>query len=319
MLHGRRSRQGLRRSRSPITAERPRKSRGRRGLSFLGDVVRKADQDQIFFLAGAISFNTLVALVPFFLFIVGISGIILSTRFVDPAGELTELLSQWLPMVGGDVELQQNLRGQINTILEDRAGFTLLGGGLLVWFSTRLVGTLRTVLARVFNVSEMRGLIRGKVYDVQVVVVGGLLFMLNLGITAGLIAVRDIGIQRSGLEDAVVGGWLRAGVAQGLAFVTIWLLFLGLYRYLPARPIPWRVARIAATFTAVLHEFLKVGFGWYVTESANYQTTYGNLLSLAVLFFWIHYMAIGFSHGGEVAQVWELRWERENSDPDALA
>jgi len=222
-------------------------------------------------------------------------------------------------MVGGDVDLQQNLRAQIDSILQDRTGFTLLGGGLLVWFSTRLVGTLRTVLARVFNVSEMRGLVRGKVYDVQVVVVGGLLFMLNLGITAGLIAVRDFGIQRSGLEDAVVGGWLRTGVAQGLAFITIWLLFLGLYRYLPARPIAWRVARIAATFTAVLHEFLKVGFGWYVTESANYQTTYGNLLSLAVLFFWIHYMAIGFILGGEVAQVWELRWERENSDPDALA
>ena len=57
-------------------------------------------------------------------------------------------------------------------------------------------------------------------------------------------------------------------------------------------------------------ELLKLGFGWYVTEVANYRSTYGNLVSLAVIVLWIYYEAIGFILGGEVAQVWTMRKAR---------
>ena len=36
----------------------------------------------------------------------------------------------------------------------------------------------------------------------------------------------------------------------------------------------------------------------------------GNLVTLAVLFFWIYYEALGFILGGEVAQVWTMRRAR---------
>ena len=54
-----------------------------------------------------------------------------------------------------------------------------------------------------------------------------------------------------------------------------------------------------------------MGFGWYVTQVANYRTVYGNLISLAVLFFWIYYEALAFILGGEVAQVWTMRRARK--------
>ena len=88
---------------------------------------------------------------------------------------------------------------------------------------------------------------------------------------------------------------------------SIWVLFLGVYRFLPARPIPWRTALIAASFASMSHELLKFGFGWYATELANYRTTYGNLITLAVLVFWIYYEAVVFILAGEVAQVWTMR------------
>jgi membrane protein len=128
----------------------------------------------------------------------------------------------------------------------------------------------------------------------------------NLGVTAALEAARDYGIGVLGLEgDSVT--FVQETFARTLAFGSIWLLFLGIFRFLPARPIPWRTALIAATFTAVMHEILKFAFGFYATEVANYRTTYGNLITLAVLFFWIYYEAQVFILGGEVAQVWTMR------------
>ncbi len=92
-----------------------------------------------------------------------------------------------------------------------------------------------------------------------------------------------------------------------MAYLYVWVLFLGLYRYLPARWIPWPTAIVAATFTATSVELLKYGFSWYVTDVASYGSIYGTLLTVAVLFFWIYYSAIVFILGGEIAQVWTMR------------
>ncbi len=276
---------------------------------FARRVVQKADEDLIFFMAGAISFNMLVAFVPLLLLAVGVTGMVVSARVVDPALMVVDFLQRSLPATQGDVDLARAVQEQVTTLLDQRRGFTLLGAGLLVWFSTRLVGTLRTALREIFDMPLGRSLWRGKLFDVQVVLVGGVLLVVNVGVTAALQAAESYGVELLGLEGPALGTF-ESLVAQGLAFGSIWVLFLGIYRYLPVRPIPWATAVVAATFTAVLHEVLKAGFGWYVTSVANYRTTYGNLLTLAVLFFWIYYEAIGFILGGEVAQVWTMRRAR---------
>lgn len=257
-------------------------------------------------MAGAISFNALAALVPLFLFLVGLAGHVLQARFGDPAAVLVELLLDNLPAISGDFQFVENVEQQINQIIEARGSLTVVGIVLLVWFSTRLVGTLRTVLREVFDIAQDRGIVRGKIFDMQVVIVGGALFVVNMGVTTALEAAQAFGITFLGLEGYAVTV-VQETMGNAVAFFSIWILFLGIYRFLPARRIPWRTALIAATFSAVLHEVLKFAFGFYATEVANYRTTYGNLLTLAVLFFWIYYEAQVFILGGEVAQVWTMR------------
>ena len=256
-------------------------------------------------MAGAISFNALAALVPTVLFLVGLSGHVLSARFGDPAAVLVNLLVANLPVMD-DPEFVATIERQINGIIQARGSLTVVGVLLLVWFSTRLVGTLRTVLREVFDIGQERSIVRGKIFDMQVVIVGGALFLVNIGVTTVLEAARDYGIGMLGLQENAVG-MIQEAFARTLSFSSIWVLFFGIYRFLPVRRIPWRTAFVAATFTAVLHEVLKFGFAFYATEVANYSTTYGNLITLAVLFFWIYYEAQVFILGGEVAQVWTMR------------
>lgn len=296
---------------APVPAEPPhlRASRFQRGWAFLKRVLVKADEDGIFFMGGAISFNVLVAFLPLLLFAVGVSGMVLSARFLDPTAVVVDFIQEAVPAVQGDVNLSARVRDEIAGLLGQGANLTLVGAALLVWLSTRLVGTLRTALKEIFDISQTRSLVAGKIYDIQVVLVGGLLFLANLWLTAGVSAAGAFGVDLLGLEGEALS-FLQRWSAHGLAFLSIWVLFLGIYRYLPARRIPWKAALIAATFTALVHEILKGGFGWYVTQVANYRTAYGNLISLAVLFFWIYYEALGFILGGEVAQVWTMRRAR---------
>ena len=283
----------------------PDPGRARRLRNFLFRVLSKAEEDNIFFMAGAITFNLLVALFPLILLFIGISGFILTSRFPDPASVLIPFLVGNLPTVGGDVDLVSRVQGIIDSLLADRASFSLVGFLVFVWISTRLVGTLRTALREVFDFSHGRGIIRGKLFDALMVVVGGLLFVVNVGITVALKTAEDVGISVTGLEGPGLT-FLRQTSAQLLAFVSIWVLFLLIYRYFPPRKIPWRTALTAATFTGVLFEATKYFFSWYLTNAANYSTIYGGLTSAAILFFWIYYGAIVFILGGEVAQVYTM-------------
>jgi membrane protein len=167
------------------------------------------------------------------------------------------------------------------------------------------VGTLRTVLREIFDFPQGRGIIQGKLFDALMVVVGGLLFVLNIGITVAIEAVEDFGANLAGLEEASLT-FVRQSVGQLAAFGFIWVLFLLVYRFFPPRRIPWRTALAAATFTGVLFEVTKYLFSWYVTNAANFTTVYGGLTAVAILFFWIYYGSIVFILGGEVAQVYTM-------------
>ncbi|MDT8369259.1 MAG: YihY/virulence factor BrkB family protein [Longimicrobiales bacterium] len=279
-------------------------------LDFARAVLEKAERDQIFFMANSISFAVLVAVLPLLLLLAGVGGIVAASYLrPDPTTALIEQIIAWVPTLGGDVNLRAILRESIAPILDDRAGLTLLGGALLIWFSSRLAGTVRTVLVQVFEIEDCHGIVRGKVWDVQVIAIGVVLLLGNIGITAGVFAVRDLGIGAAGLGgDAEI--WIASGVARIVTFLSIWVLLTAIYRYLAGVRVEWRIAIVAATLTAVLHEILKSGFGWYVSSVADFRTPYGNLISLAVLFFWIHYTSISFILGGEVAWTWVQRRQR---------
>lgn len=263
-------------------------------------VYNKAGQDDIFFLAGGIAFNVLVAFVPFLLLLVAIFGFVLQALVDDPQQAAVEYVLSILPASRGIVTLTRNLTEDIVT---NRTSAGIFGLLLFIFFSTRLIGSLRSVLRDIFDLRDARGIIGGKIFDVKMVVVAGVLFVINTGITIFLEAIQTYGVQWTGLRPTAP---VQALYAQLVAFGFIFLMFLLIYRYLPARRIPWRVALVAASFTGIVWELLKGSFAWYVANIANYQTTYGNLATIVVLVFWIYYSSVVFILGGEVAQVYEL-------------
>ncbi|NJD19719.1 MAG: YihY/virulence factor BrkB family protein, partial [Gemmatimonadetes bacterium] len=224
----------------------------------------------------------------------------------DPGEATVALGGGRMPEGAGGVDVAAVARAVVGGILEQRSGFTLLGALLFTWLATRLVGTLRVALREIFDIGQDRGILLGKLFDVLVVVLGALLLTLILGVTISLQAAIALGVGALGVGGSVVGIAQRL-LGQVVALVSVWCLFLVLYRYLPARRVPWRTAGVAATFSAVLHEALKVGFSWYAVQIADYTSTWGNLTTVAVFFFWIYYEAVVFIIGGEVAQVYTLR------------
>lgn len=280
----------------------PPRSRSSRALRTTGDYLRriydKAGEDNVFYMAGAIAFNILVAFVPLCLAVIGIAGMILRKQSGNAPQVLLNFILKMLPPVGA--EFQRGLSDAIHSLLEKSSSFVGVGSLFLVWFATRLFGTLRTTVCAIFDIPQDRGIIEGKIFDVKMVFTAGALFAFNIGLTLGLAFAATRGMNALGLTPLT--GTVQV-VGSILAFISVWVMFLLIYRYLPSRMIQWRTCLVAATFAAIFFEVLKQAFGWYVSSVADYKSTYGNLTTLIILFLYLYYIGIVFVLGGEIAQV----------------
>ena len=253
-------------------------------------------------MAGAIAFNVMVAIVPLILATLGIAGQILQNRVQHPEQVLLNYITAAIPEVSADFE--NMIRSILDTLLDQSSSFTLVGGLLLVWVSTRLVGTLRAALKEVFDVGTDRNILKGKLFDIQMVVLAGTLFSLNVAFTFIADIIRSYGEHLFNVKPL---GFVEAFYFNAVAISSAWIMFLLIYRFLPFRGIHWRTAVVAATFTTTFFELLKRVFAWYVANYAQYGSTYSNLANVIILVLWIYYSAIVFILGGEVGQVAALR------------
>ncbi len=272
-------------------------------VDFVARVWHKGGADDVFFLGGGIAFNFLLGAIPFLLLLIAFFAYFLEASVPDPRAAAIEYVIRFLPDSEAIVDFTGGL---VEEIVGQRRRYGILGLLLLVWVSTRLIGSLRAALRSVFDIREDRGIIQGKIFDTGMVVVAGSLFVANTAISIALEAVQSYGIELLGLTAAGEVLALQAAFARMLSYGFIFVMFVLIYRYLPARRIPWRIAAAAATFTSVVFEILKGAFAWWVANFATYESAYGTFATAVVLVFWIYYSSVVFVIGGEVGQVYEL-------------
>jgi len=273
-----------------------------RGLrEFVGYVYEKAGEDNIFFLASGMTFSVVLAALPFLLLLLSVAGLVLAPHFAEPQGRVLNRLWQILPVSSGAV--QGYIEERLQEITASAGSIGLVSAVAFVWFSTRLFGSLRTVLSEVFDLRETAGVIRGKWLDVQMVLVSTALLTANFALSSVLGGLGQDLLRRVGLETDPVGRFL--GLAT--AFLFLYAMFLLIYKFVTLGRIRWRTAGLAALFASVSFELLKVGFGWYVGRFGDYSSIFFAFSLLVVLVLAIYYGSILFVLGGEVAQVYELR------------
>ncbi|MDO8500771.1 MAG: YihY/virulence factor BrkB family protein [Gemmatimonadaceae bacterium] len=268
-------------------------------------------EDNIFFMAGGIAFNLLLAAVPFVLLFASGLAYLLNQSADASSAEVSEIVYKFLP--ASPAGEQSPLGRFLVDIIKSRQAIGIYSVVGFVWFSTRLFGSLRSVLAQIFDIDADRGIIAGKIFDIQITVVSSLLLVaytalsayLALATTKGLTVLGQLGLRKEMM------GTLEYNIGQLIAFFFIGLMFFSLYKFLPNRRIRWQTALIASLFTSFLLELAKRVFATYV-RSFNPGSLYtGTLAALIIVVVWVYYASMIFVLGGEVAQVHELRRVRK--------
>jgi membrane protein len=264
-------------------------------------------EDNILFLAGGIAFNILLAFVPFVLLLVSGLGYLLNQSTAVSSAEVTELVERLLPQnptAGGAI-----VREILADVVTASGAVGIYSAVGFVWFSTRLFGSLRSVLCDVFDIEQDRGIVAGKLFDIRLTIIATLLVVGYTVLSAylAIATTRGIAVLRmTGLRENVMGQ-LEYVLGRIAAFAVVTLMFFALYKFLPNRRIRVKTAFVAALFTSTLFEVARNAFTAYVQRFDPGSLYTGTLAAIVILVFWVYYAALIFILGGEVGQVYELR------------
>ncbi|MDX9739992.1 MAG: YihY family inner membrane protein [Gammaproteobacteria bacterium] len=236
---------------------------------FAAYLYRRFRDDRCLMTATALSYTTLLSLVP--LLVVVFSIVSAFPVFEAATATMQDFIFRnFLPAAGETVQ-------QYVTGFMDKAG-TLTGVGIvfLVITALMLMNTIDAALNGIWRVRKARAMVA------------------KLAVYWAALTLGPLLIAVSVLATTYVVGMSRFGEAAGAALVS-WTPFLSttlaltlLYVLVPNRRIPFRYGVISAVLAAALFEVAKVGFAHYVASGPVYGTIYGALATVPLFLVWVY-------------------------------
>jgi len=266
--------------------------------------IEAAFEDNIPFLASALSFDLLLTTIPFIALLLAVVGYLVQHQITSHQINLHELLAQVLPSVSGSSAAGafQAVERALGGVLRLRGRLTLFGLPLFLWFSTRLFGGLRAALNEVFDTDERRAWPAAKLLDLLMVCVTGVFLVANGVLSA--YQVRNAAV----VSGSFVVFWLWRLSVETVAFSLGVGMFFVVFKLLPSRRINWRTALVASVFCSLGFEVARRLYALYVAQFVTFDrlASDANIVALFLFLLWVYYTAYLFLLGGEVAETFDL-------------
>ena len=231
-------------------------------------------EDRSFESAGALSYTSLLALVPLMAVMLGvISAFPVFDRW---ASELEAYIFANFVPAAGDV-----VQDYLSQFVGRTAGLTGAGTVFLIATAILLMSTIEKSLNRIWRVRTQRRPANRLVIYWAVLTLGPLLVGASLVLTSYLAALPL-------LAPELVRGFLQDAALKLAPFLVALVAFTLVFIVVPNRRVRWRHALVGAALSALMFELAKAGFVWYVTRFPTYERLYGALATIPLFFVWVY-------------------------------
>lgn len=231
-------------------------------------------EDRSFESAGALSYTSLLALVPLMAVTFGVvSAFPVFDRW---AGEVEDYIFANFVPAAGDV-----VHDYITQFVERTAGLTGAGSVFLIVTAILLMATIEKSLNRIWRVRTQRRPASRLVIYWAVLTLGPLLVGASLALTSYLAALPL-------LAPEIVRGVLQEFMLAISPFIVALIAFTLVFIVVPNRRVRWHHALVGAALSALMFELAKAGFIWYVTNFPTYERLYGALAAVPLFLVWIY-------------------------------
>jgi membrane protein len=255
----------------------------------LGELARQATADfradGCMDYAASISFHVLLSIFPLAILVTSVSSVVV---LGGPSGQ-REVLDEVVRLVPLAPAGRRDVHHLITTTTSSGA-FNAVSALGLAWAATGMMAALRSALDRAWGVRQPRPFLRGKLYDILLVVGSGVVF-LAATVLVFLSHVRVAGTGGGGAAAAVI------------PFLAVFLAYAFLFRIVPSCRPGMRSVAVGAAAGAVAFTVLEHGFAAYVAHLASFNRVYGTLATPVALLVFVYLAAITLLWCAELAAI----------------
>ena len=258
----------------------------------LRKTVREFSDDECMDLAAALTYYAILALAPATLAVLSILGLIGQDE--QGAGALLDIAGDVAPGAASTIEQLVSALSQ-----NQASGWGLvIGLGGALWSASGYIGAFGRSMNRIYEIDEGRPFYKLRpvmlVITLVAVVLAGLVALAL--VVSGPVA-QSVG-ETLGLGDTVVTVWNI--VKWPLILAVVILVVAILYYATPNVKQPkFRWVSIGAAVAVLGWVLASVGFGLYVANFSNYDSTYGPLAGFVILLLWLWITNLALLFGAE--------------------
>jgi membrane protein len=255
--------------------------------------LRRFNADGCFAASGALSYTTLVSLVP--LAVIAFGTLAVFPIFSQVHDELVALVFRNLvPSIGEQAEWW------FRAFTNSAAQTTAIGVAGIAATGVLLLVTVEDQLNSIWRVTSPRPWVQRILAYWTLITLGPLL----IGISLSLSTYFEIAARHVGLEEQAAAwfasSWLHS-LARLLPAALEFAVLTLLYCLIPNCVVRWRDGAVGALFATIAIEILKIGFSIYIGASSFYQTVYGALATIPIFLLWMYIAWMAVLLGAVVA------------------
>jgi len=251
--------------------------------------------DEVFFGAAAIAFNVLVTLIP-------LSVLIFQLSAVAVTGDISirEEFMNWLVEINPFVS--EGIIGDMKqAVLGSSSAIGIIGFVTLLWMVSRLFGTIRTALDKIFR-APGRHIVWGKLFDFMLAILVAVCFILAavFTIAAKLAVGSPVGAILTSLPH--VGPALSGLFARILSGTFLFLVFFLLYWAAPNKSMSKLMCALTAILAMTLSSIGTSIYMWAVS-APDWGVVYGSFIGIMATMFWLYWLCVIFLGSAEFSLV----------------
>jgi membrane protein len=235
-------------------------------------------KDQCMLRASALTFYTLMSIVPVFAVVFGVAKGFGLEKLLEK--ELMEKLS-------GQEEVIERILAFSRSLLDNTQGGLMAGVGVVVmfWSAIKVLGQIESALNAMWDVRKSRTWVR-KFSDYLALMIIGPFLLLAAG-SATVFIRTQIGAAADYLH---IAEWLGPLVLQAMklgSLALIWALFTLIYMAMPNTRVPFRAALAGGILGGSLFYLAQSIYIGFQIGVARNNAIYGSFAALPLFFFWV--------------------------------
>lgn len=256
----------------------------------------KVNSDDIFALGAQLAYYLMLSFFPFLIFLMTIVGF---SRL--NSADILDGLRTILP---------NNVFSLIDTTvveLVDTQNAGLLGASIIltIWSASSGFRAVIKGLNKAYDVKDSRSFIKRSLVAIIFTLALAIIIVLTLAMLVFGELIGKYLLTILPFEEVIISIW-NLGRYLIVIFMMIWI-FACMYRYTPAKKIPWKEVYPGAIISTLGWIIVSLGFSYYINNIANYSRLYGSVGAVFVLMTWLYITSMILILGAEFNSVMTVK------------